>query len=156
LLVESGGGILVRDAAGLTAELARLLADPALRAKIGGLAHEAVAGRHGAVKATLDLVERFLLPAGTPLPPNIPAHDLCRVGSAVFRRRPRPSSAPWPVATADFSAPASGCTSRACFARGVSGLPWSPSVTSPSAAPARRRRWRWPCRLCSSSVIGRS
>ena len=66
LLVESGGGILVRDGGALTAELTRLLADPVLRAKIGGLAHEAVAGRHGAVKATLDLVERFLLPAGTP------------------------------------------------------------------------------------------
>ncbi|PYO02167.1 MAG: 3-deoxy-D-manno-octulosonic acid transferase [Candidatus Rokuibacteriota bacterium] len=64
LLVQGGGGIVVRDTAALATELSRLLGDPALRAKIGGLAHEAVAGRHGAVKATLDLVERFLLPAG--------------------------------------------------------------------------------------------
>jgi len=66
LLVEGGGGIVVRDAAALATELARLLADPVLRAKVGGLAYESVAGRHGAVKATLDLVERFLLPAGAP------------------------------------------------------------------------------------------
>src|SRR5262249_31090813 len=64
-LVERGGGIPARAPAGWPAEPARLLADPALRAKVGGLAHEAAAGRHGAVKATLDLVERFLLPAGT-------------------------------------------------------------------------------------------
>lgn len=64
LLVDGGGAVVVRDAAALAAELTRLLADSALRGKIGGLAQEAVAGRHGAVKATLDLVERFLLPAG--------------------------------------------------------------------------------------------
>ena len=66
LLVESGGGVVVRDATALSSELGRLLGDPALRAKIGGLAYEAVAAQHGAVKATLDLVERFLLPGGAP------------------------------------------------------------------------------------------
>jgi 3-deoxy-D-manno-octulosonic-acid transferase len=65
LLVECGGGIVVHDAAELAAELRRLLADPELRAKLGTLACEAVASRHGAVRATLDLVERFLRPGST-------------------------------------------------------------------------------------------
>jgi 3-deoxy-D-manno-octulosonic-acid transferase len=65
LLVECGGGFVVHDAAELAAELRRLLADPELRAKLGTLACEAVASRHGAVRATLDLVERFLRPRPT-------------------------------------------------------------------------------------------
>jgi len=66
LLMESGGGIVVHDAAELGAELRRLLADPELRAKLGTLAFEAVATRHGAVQATLELVARFLRPGATP------------------------------------------------------------------------------------------
>jgi 3-deoxy-D-manno-octulosonic-acid transferase len=62
LLVESGGGIVVRDGAELTAQLKRLLADAPLRAKLGAAAGEAVASRHGAVRATLELVARFLRP----------------------------------------------------------------------------------------------
>jgi 3-deoxy-D-manno-octulosonic-acid transferase len=62
LLVESGGGILVRDARELAAELIRQLADPELRLKLGAAAHDAVAARHGAVGATLDLVGRLLRP----------------------------------------------------------------------------------------------
>jgi 3-deoxy-D-manno-octulosonic-acid transferase len=64
LLVESGGGIVVRDAQELAAELLRQLDDPELRARLGEAAHAAVAGRHGAVSATLELVARFLRPGG--------------------------------------------------------------------------------------------
>ncbi|MGH7323303.1 MAG: 3-deoxy-D-manno-octulosonic acid transferase [Candidatus Rokuibacteriota bacterium] len=66
LLADSGGGIMVRDAAELAGELRRLLADPELRAKMGALAYEAVTSQHGAVRATMDLVARFLAPGGTP------------------------------------------------------------------------------------------
>jgi 3-deoxy-D-manno-octulosonic-acid transferase len=61
LLAETGGGLVVTDARTLAAELGRLLADAPLRAKVGALAFEAAASRHGAVQATLELVERFLL-----------------------------------------------------------------------------------------------
>jgi 3-deoxy-D-manno-octulosonic-acid transferase len=62
LLVASGGGIVVRDAAQLAAEVRRLLADSGLRAKLGTAAADAVASQHGAVKATLELIGRFLRP----------------------------------------------------------------------------------------------
>lgn len=65
LLVDSGGGIVVHTSAELAAELRRLLADPELRAKLGARACEAVASRHGAVQATLELVARFLRPGAT-------------------------------------------------------------------------------------------
>jgi 3-deoxy-D-manno-octulosonic-acid transferase len=65
LLVESGGGMVVRTAGELAAELRRLLADAELREKLGTLAHDAVASRHGAVRATLELVTRFLRPGPT-------------------------------------------------------------------------------------------
>lgn len=65
LLIESGGGIVVRSAAELATEVKRLLADASLRDKIGTAGLEAAAARHGAVRATLDLVERFLAP-GSP------------------------------------------------------------------------------------------
>jgi 3-deoxy-D-manno-octulosonic-acid transferase len=67
LLVEGGGGLVVADARALTAELVRLLDDAERRAAMGARAFEAASSRHGAVRATLDLVERFLLPrAGRP------------------------------------------------------------------------------------------
>jgi len=62
LLVESGGGLVVRHGAELAAEVRRLLADSALRDKLGAAGLEAAAARHGAVRATLELVERFLAP----------------------------------------------------------------------------------------------
>lgn len=62
LLLASGAGLRVRDASDLGRELVRLLEDAALRAKLGQAGHEAVAARHGAVKETLELVARFLLP----------------------------------------------------------------------------------------------
>ncbi|MGH7389233.1 MAG: 3-deoxy-D-manno-octulosonic acid transferase [Candidatus Rokuibacteriota bacterium] len=66
LLVDSGGGIAVRDAAELATEVRRLLADAALRDKLGAAGLEAAAARHGAVRATLELVERFLAPRAIP------------------------------------------------------------------------------------------
>jgi 3-deoxy-D-manno-octulosonic-acid transferase len=64
LLVEGGGGIVVRDPEALGAELRRLLSEPALRARVGAAAYAAAASRHGAVQATLDLVGRLLPPGG--------------------------------------------------------------------------------------------
>jgi 3-deoxy-D-manno-octulosonic-acid transferase len=66
LLVERGGGVVVGNSAELGTELRRLLADPELRARRGALAFEAVASRHGTVRATLELVARFLRPSETP------------------------------------------------------------------------------------------
>jgi 3-deoxy-D-manno-octulosonic-acid transferase len=66
LLTDSGGGIVVHSATELAAELQHLLADPALRGKMGALAHEAATSRHGAVRATLELVARFVAPGATP------------------------------------------------------------------------------------------
>ena len=62
LLTTSGGAVLVNDEASLSAELRRLLADPALAARRGQAGYEAVAAHHGAVRHTLDLVARFLVP----------------------------------------------------------------------------------------------
>jgi len=62
VLVDSGGGVVVRDAAELGNELRRLLADPALRARRGAAGRDAVALRHGAVRATLDLIAQYLYP----------------------------------------------------------------------------------------------
>jgi 3-deoxy-D-manno-octulosonic-acid transferase len=64
LLESAGAAIVVRDATDLSRELRRLLADPDLRLKLGDAGYEAVASRHGAVRETLDLVERYLYPEG--------------------------------------------------------------------------------------------
>jgi len=61
LLVAAGGAWVVRDARELAARLRALLADPTARAAAGAAAAEAVVARHGAVRATLELVERYLL-----------------------------------------------------------------------------------------------
>src|SRR5204862_2725686 len=50
MLTASGGAVVVRDAASLSAELRRLLADPALAARRGEACFEALAGHHGAVR----------------------------------------------------------------------------------------------------------
>lgn len=65
LLVEAGAAVVVDDAASLSAELRTLLADPAVAAKRGEAGADAVAARHGAVSATLELVERYLGPGRT-------------------------------------------------------------------------------------------
>ena len=62
LLTTSGGAVVVRDAASLSLELRRLLADPELAARRGEAGFDAVAAHHGAVRQTLELVARFLAP----------------------------------------------------------------------------------------------
>jgi 3-deoxy-D-manno-octulosonic-acid transferase len=62
LLIDAGAAVVVSDAASLCAELKTLLADPAIAAKRGQIGGEAVAARHGAVSATLDLVDQYLYP----------------------------------------------------------------------------------------------
>jgi len=61
LLLDAGGAVLVEDANRLEEAVARLLADADVRARMGESALQAVVGRQGAVKQTVDLVERFLL-----------------------------------------------------------------------------------------------
>ena len=63
LLREGGGGLLVRDEAELAAALVRLFTDRGARASLGAAARAAAASRDGAARRTLELVERFLLPA---------------------------------------------------------------------------------------------
>ena len=62
VLTASGGAIVVSDAASLSAELRRLLADPALATRRGEAGFEAVAAQHGALRQLLELVGRFLVP----------------------------------------------------------------------------------------------
>lgn len=64
LLLDAGAALLVSDPDDLGAALGRLLADPALRAKMGDAGFDAVSSRHGAVGETLALLSR-VLPAGT-------------------------------------------------------------------------------------------
>ncbi|MBI2152467.1 MAG: 3-deoxy-D-manno-octulosonic acid transferase [Candidatus Rokubacteria bacterium] len=63
LLVTAGAALVVRDAKELEGALDGLLSDPTRRAAMGEAAFEAVAGRQGAVLQTLELIERFLMPA---------------------------------------------------------------------------------------------
>jgi 3-deoxy-D-manno-octulosonic-acid transferase len=62
MLTASGGAVVVQDAASLSVELRRLLADPALVARRGEAGFEALAAHHGAARQTLELVARFLVP----------------------------------------------------------------------------------------------
>jgi 3-deoxy-D-manno-octulosonic-acid transferase len=64
LLLEGGGGQVVRDAGELADALRRLLDDPEQGARVGAAARQAAASRHGAARATLDLVARYLHPDG--------------------------------------------------------------------------------------------
>jgi 3-deoxy-D-manno-octulosonic-acid transferase len=66
LLLEAGGAVEVADAGALVRAVVRLLGDPPLRARMGEAAAAAAAGRHGAARETLDLVERFLLARRVP------------------------------------------------------------------------------------------
>jgi 3-deoxy-D-manno-octulosonic-acid transferase len=63
LLGSSGGGLLIRDAAELAASLIRLFTDRQAATAIGAAARDAAASREGAARRTLELIERFLLPA---------------------------------------------------------------------------------------------
>ncbi|HEX9821708.1 MAG TPA: 3-deoxy-D-manno-octulosonic acid transferase [Methylomirabilota bacterium] len=62
IVLAGAGGQVVSDADELATELKRLLDDPARRALMGGAARAAAASRHGAARATLDLVARYLRP----------------------------------------------------------------------------------------------
>lgn len=64
LLVGSGAAVVIDDTPALGRELARLLADPELRARRGQAGYEVVAARQGAVRETLALVDRFLAGGG--------------------------------------------------------------------------------------------
>ncbi len=66
LLLAAGAALVVRDSGEVELALDRLLMDSRLRARMGEAAAEAVAGRQGAVRETLELIERFLLPAAKP------------------------------------------------------------------------------------------
>lgn len=63
LLLTAGAALIVRDGEELREAVMRLLGDPALSAKMGEAALETVAGRQGAVLETVQLIERYLLPA---------------------------------------------------------------------------------------------
>jgi 3-deoxy-D-manno-octulosonic-acid transferase len=59
-LVEVGGAVMVRDAARLEAELARLIADADLRLRMGAAARELVRRQQGATVRTLDVLDAVI------------------------------------------------------------------------------------------------
>jgi len=61
LLLKAGGAALVQDAGLLEARVQELLADADLRHRMGEAALQAIVSRQGAVKQTIELVERFLV-----------------------------------------------------------------------------------------------
>ena len=61
LLLEAGGALVARDGAELEAHMGALLMDAERRRLMGEAAFKAVAGRRGAIKHTLELVERYLM-----------------------------------------------------------------------------------------------
>ncbi len=64
-LVEAGGAVMVRDAAELERELAKLLEDAALRERMGAAAQRLVREQQGATGRTLDVIDS-VLPSGLP------------------------------------------------------------------------------------------
>jgi 3-deoxy-D-manno-octulosonic-acid transferase len=60
-LLAAGGATLVRDGTELEREVGRLLGDDDLRRRMGEAAFQAVVNRQGAMRQTLDLVERYLM-----------------------------------------------------------------------------------------------
>ncbi len=63
LLLHAGGALVVHDAAELDAQVAALLQDADRRRLMGEAAFKAVAGRRGAIKQTVELIERYLMDA---------------------------------------------------------------------------------------------
>jgi 3-deoxy-D-manno-octulosonic-acid transferase len=61
-LLDAGGGFMVRDAAGLAAEVARLASDSAARAQAGARALAVVESNRGALERTLDLLAAQIEP----------------------------------------------------------------------------------------------
>ncbi len=60
LLVETGGAMEVADAAGLSAALRRLFADPALRQRMGARGREFVEAHRGSVERLIELIDPLL------------------------------------------------------------------------------------------------
>ena len=61
LLLAAGGAVLVDEPEQLEPRVAELLADPARRSRMGEAGLHAVIGRQGALKQTMELVERHLV-----------------------------------------------------------------------------------------------
>jgi 3-deoxy-D-manno-octulosonic-acid transferase len=59
-LVEVGGAVMVKDAAELECELAKLIADPELRERVGTAARELVRRQQGATLRTLDVLDSVI------------------------------------------------------------------------------------------------
>ncbi len=59
-LVEVGGAVMVKDAAELETELAKLIGDADLRARIGAAAHALVCRQQGATLRTLDVIDSVI------------------------------------------------------------------------------------------------
>lgn len=60
-LVESGGAVMVSDAAGLEAEVARLVEDADRRRRVGDAARRLVLEQQGATARTLDVIDRAVV-----------------------------------------------------------------------------------------------
>jgi 3-deoxy-D-manno-octulosonic-acid transferase len=67
-LVEAGGAVMVRDAAELERELAKLLGDAALRERMGAAARRLVREQQGATERTLDVIDAVTGSRGSPAP----------------------------------------------------------------------------------------
>jgi 3-deoxy-D-manno-octulosonic-acid transferase len=63
LLLHAGGALVVQNGAELDAQVAALLEDADRRRLMGEAAFKAVAGRRGAIKQTVELIERYLMDA---------------------------------------------------------------------------------------------
>jgi 3-deoxy-D-manno-octulosonic-acid transferase len=61
-LVEVGGAVMVSDAHELEVELAKFIADPELRSRMGQAAQELVRRQQGATDRTLDAIDALLPP----------------------------------------------------------------------------------------------
>jgi 3-deoxy-D-manno-octulosonic-acid transferase len=62
-LVEAGGAVVAKDAAGLERELAGLLADAVRRSAMGAAARRLVRDQQGATRRTLDVLDELIGPA---------------------------------------------------------------------------------------------
>jgi len=72
LLKQAGGGVQVEDGDGLEAAVRRLLRDQPQRIQMGEAAYQAVRTRQGAVRKTVELIERYLLPGPESSPEENP------------------------------------------------------------------------------------
>ena len=65
-LVEAGGAVMVKDASELEQALARLLADPRLRERMGDAARDLVRRQQGATARTLDVLDSVIPSSALP------------------------------------------------------------------------------------------